>query len=386
MLTVIYIIVFIGILLKLRTFIFKDVIYIPPGFEDCLSGNISKKRATLHRLKQQREIGSIPPHYPNGWFALLESQELKRGTIVDIHALGLHLVAWRADNTGSAQVSNADCSCGANLAKDGSIVEDVIVCSSHGHDFNLEQSICGLKSEQRSRSDTEMFTILERNGFLYLWYHAEGLEPHYYPEEFEEILTGRWKCRARARNELYAHIQDIRENEADVNHFAYTHKDGFALGLKSNMTEWSIWRIFDFTNFEFEGHWTPGENKHQSVLILDVYLCLFGRKICKCSTFRNTATGLGIFILNWSNILVDMKLLICYTPVGPMKLQGIKRLYCSPWIPSLFVSYIMTLIEANSCKDARVWNRKTHIRSPCLTAEDSCIKGFRTWCLQFYSM
>ncbi|CAG7721007.1 unnamed protein product [Allacma fusca] len=365
MLTVIYIIVFTGILLKLRTFIFKNVIYIPPGFEACLSGNISRKRATLHRLKQQREIGSIPPHYPNGWFALLESQELKRGAIVDIHALGLHLVAWRAD-TGSAQVSNAVCSCGANLATVGNIVEDVIVCSSHGLDFNSVHSICGSKSEQKPRSYPGMFTTLERNGFLYLWYHAEGLKPHYYPEEFEQIITGRWKCRARAKNELYAHIQDIRENEADVNHFEYTHKDGFALGLKSDMSEWSIWRILDLTSFEFEGHWTPGENKHQSVLILD--------------------TGLGIFILHWNNILVDMKLLICYTPVGPMKLQGIKRLYCSPWIPSLFVSYIMTLIEANSCKDARVWNRKKHIRSPCLTAEDSCIKGFRKWCLQFYSM
>ena len=51
------------------------------------------------------------------------------------------------------------------------------------------------------------YTVLERNGFVYMWYHAEGVEPYWEPPELEEITSGEWKYRGRTEHEINCHIE-----------------------------------------------------------------------------------------------------------------------------------------------------------------------------------
>ena len=51
------------------------------------------------------------------------------------------------------------------------------------------------------------YHTLELNGFVYIWYHAEGIEPTWTPPEVEEITRGEWAYRGRTEHHVNAHIE-----------------------------------------------------------------------------------------------------------------------------------------------------------------------------------
>ena len=51
------------------------------------------------------------------------------------------------------------------------------------------------------------YNTLELNGFVYIWYHAEGIEPTWTPPEVEEITRGEWAYRGRTEHHVNAHIE-----------------------------------------------------------------------------------------------------------------------------------------------------------------------------------
>lgn len=44
---------------------------------------------------KNRKVGKLPPVYPNGWFALLESSEIKKGQVKHVSALGENFAVFR---------------------------------------------------------------------------------------------------------------------------------------------------------------------------------------------------------------------------------------------------------------------------------------------------
>jgi len=52
------------------------------------AGTISKKDI-VNMIRRRRKIGEdLPPIYPNGWFRLLDSHQLKNGEVKEVCALG----------------------------------------------------------------------------------------------------------------------------------------------------------------------------------------------------------------------------------------------------------------------------------------------------------
>lgn len=49
--------------------------------------------------------------------------------------------------------------------------------------------------------------VTEVNGWLYMWYHAEGLDPTWKLPEIEEISNGSWVYRGRTEHMVNAHIE-----------------------------------------------------------------------------------------------------------------------------------------------------------------------------------
>ena len=53
---------------------------------------------------------------------------------------------------------------------------------------------------------TKSWPITERNGWIYLWFHAEGAEPTWLPPEIEDITSGRLTFGGRTEDYVNCHI------------------------------------------------------------------------------------------------------------------------------------------------------------------------------------
>lgn len=73
-------------------FIFKPCEYY--GNEAAMAYNINKPSTgktteeCVQEMKRVRQIGKIPPVYPNGWFVVIRSDELKKGETKCVSVLG----------------------------------------------------------------------------------------------------------------------------------------------------------------------------------------------------------------------------------------------------------------------------------------------------------
>ncbi|CAG0906517.1 unnamed protein product, partial [Darwinula stevensoni] len=63
--------------------------------EDVYRGYQGKKKAEMvNDIRRQLEAGDMPPAYPNGWFAIFESDDLPCGEVRSIQALGMNLALF----------------------------------------------------------------------------------------------------------------------------------------------------------------------------------------------------------------------------------------------------------------------------------------------------
>ena len=90
------------------------------------------------RIKQSGEV--LPP-FPNGWFMLCESNELKKGQVIRKQALGKEFAVFRGED-GNVSVLSAFCPhLGANLAVCGKVKKNCLVCPFHGWEFNSDGKV-----------------------------------------------------------------------------------------------------------------------------------------------------------------------------------------------------------------------------------------------------
>ena len=173
------------------------------------------RAAAINRSRRLKKIGRVPPSFPNGWFVLLESRDLSRGQVRQVDALGLNLAVYRGDS-GQVFVVSAYCvHLGANIAVGGRVKGDCIQCPFHnwkycGHTgkcVEVPYSTSFSTSTIREQARLPTFPSMERNGLVYLWYHADQEEPSWSPPAIPEIESGDWVY--QGRNEFYVncHIQ-----------------------------------------------------------------------------------------------------------------------------------------------------------------------------------
>ena len=93
-----------------------------------LSKGLVSKQEIVNEVRRRKRIGDLPPVYPNGWFGLIRSEELKVGASTSVNALGQNFAVFR-DEEGKVHILDAYCAhLGANLAVGGK-VQFVHVCT-----------------------------------------------------------------------------------------------------------------------------------------------------------------------------------------------------------------------------------------------------------------
>merc|ERR1719483_330185 len=76
------------------------------GYRHLGSGRL--KAEAINRARRLKELGNMPPPFPNGWFVLIESRQLKPGQVKSVEALGLNLAVFRGES-GEVFITDAYC-------------------------------------------------------------------------------------------------------------------------------------------------------------------------------------------------------------------------------------------------------------------------------------
>ncbi|XP_072015577.1 cholesterol 7-desaturase nvd-like isoform X1 [Amphiura filiformis] len=316
---------------------FGDVGYITDG---------RNKKEVANEIRKRRRAGDVPPVYPNGWFSVLRSWELKQGEVKYVSALGKELAVYRGEN-GQAYIVDAYCPhLGANLGVGGIVKGDCIECPFHGWIFRGSDGKCvDIPYTQKvpSFAKTKAWKCVEVNGEIMLWFHAEGEEPDWFPPEIEGIKNGELKYHGFTEHYVNAHIEEIPENGADVAHLYHLHTPFLAAGRDLRYQFTWVWQ---WIKHVWDGGWTQDEdNKHIGILTLDHSIAAFGRTV-PLTTLRARAhqIGPGLCHLNIDHSAFGYSVLVqTVTPVEPLVQKLVHCIYTNRRYPDLSPRYLCGL-------------------------------------------
>ncbi|XP_055371676.1 cholesterol 7-desaturase nvd [Condylostylus longicornis] len=350
--------------------------------------NNVKKRDIINRIRRLRKISmdkSIPPPFPNGWYAIEESKNVAVGQAISVSCLGEQFVVFRS--TTNMQIFVLDAYCphmGANLGIGGVVIGEKIQCPFHHWSFNGTNGECSnipYSSCKPKSIKIKKWVAKECNDYIFVWYSKEDCENLQWDLPIiDEIESKRFVYHGRNEFLVNCHIQDIPENGADLAHFSAIHGDSLIAGNQPQF-KWSAC----LGHHNWNAIWLPEtETKHLSKIFLQHSMRLFGKiDICSMDVSGNQI-GPAFVVLHINTAFGSIIITQVVTPIEPLTQKVVHRFYGS----RLSAPFMKFLIFAESVmfeRDMNIWNHKTFVNSPCLVKEDRLIKSYRNWFGQFYS-
>lgn len=358
-----------------------------------LDGKMTTKDM-VNALRKRRQVGDVPPVYPNGWFAVIESRALKSGEVKNVGCLGKNLAVFRGKD-GCSHVLDAYCPhMGANMAAGGIVKGSCLECPFHGWQFRGDDGKCTRipYCEDKHIPDVarvKSYTSLERNGFIFMWFHAEGNEPDWEPPLIEEIDKGEWSYRGRSEHVVNAHIEEIPENGSDIAHLGQVHGPIMTAGIDLRYTYNKLW---SFAKHDWNGEWSPDsdpENKHVGIMLLSHTIRLFGWRFPILDVMVTARQiGPGIVHLAFDSPLFGKgTFLQTLTPVEPLIQRMIHHVYINNYVPTFVAKFFLYSEALMVERDIMIWNNKRYVVKPIFvkSKEDSLVARHRRWYSQFYS-
>ncbi|SPP88369.1 cholesterol 7-desaturase [Drosophila guanche] len=347
----------------------------------------NNKRDAINRIRKAKKNSSneMPPPFPNGWYAILESSKVRPGEAKFVACLGEKLVVYR---TQKHKVFVLDAYCphlGANLGVGGRVVGDNIECPFHQWSFRGEDGSCNNIPYSTSiprGTNVKKWISQEVNDFIFIWYHAESTDPWELPVTME---IQEKNISYHGRNEFYinCHIQEIPENGADMAHFSAIHSESFLAGSLAPSKS----LLGQFGCHKWNARWLPGtgEEKHVAEITLTHSLQIIRKVHCFLMNVSVKQIGPSFVYLKMnSSTFGQIQVLQTITPIEPLLQKVVHRFYGPRWLGPL----LKVLIYGESVmfeRDINMWNHKVFRRNPILAKEDSSIKQFRMWYSQFYT-
>ena len=165
------------------------------------------------------------PPYPNGWFRIAYSDELEVGGVAPLYYFGRDLVLFR-DEAGAPHLLDAHCRhLGAHLGYGGRVDRGGLRCPFHAWCWDGEGRCIEIPYAKRIPKGARMrsWPVLERNGIISVWHHAEGEPPGFELPELTQIGDPNWSPLEIRRWRVRARWIDMNENAVDQVHFRYVH-------------------------------------------------------------------------------------------------------------------------------------------------------------------
>ncbi|KAF7997096.1 hypothetical protein HCN44_005373 [Aphidius gifuensis] len=348
--------------------------------------------------KHKRKIGELPPVYPNGWFALLESYQLAKEQVKHIAVLGENFAVFRTKN-GDVKIIDAYCPhLGANMAEGGRIIDDCLECPFHNWTFRGDGECQSIPYAEKipPLARTRAWKSCEINNIIFVWYHAELANPDWMPMSLEKISSGNWWYHGRNEYLINCHIQEIPENGADIAHLNAVHGPAMIISKIFPSFARHSWSgaSWSLKNHEFnENKTSAGINintydnitdKHRAIVTLNHSFSIFEKYSILCLKIRGEQIGPGYVELFLETSIGTVCILQTVTPIDKLVQRVVHMIYSPPLLgPYARVIFIGECLMFQ--RDVNVWNKKKFQKRPTLVREDKTIISFRKWYSQFYS-
>jgi len=348
---------------------------------------------TVSDRESPRKAGDLPPPYPNGWYLLLYSHELKEGEKKHIRVLGHNLVVFRSTTEngsgrssttttnlgGKVGVLDAYCShMGANLGVGGQVVGNCIQCPFHGWKFDMQGRCTSIPYSDTipKIANIRSWPVMERNGMILMYFDIEGNPPSWEIPLLPEIDSKVFRFDGKTEHRVSAHIQEIPENGADVRHLTTVHSPSVVEWLNPHMVHgWeATWAVCP----EPENHTARGNLMHQ--------IAIFGYPLPITKIYVVfTQVGPGIVVLEFTTPLGRLIILSSVTPMAPLYQKSTHAIWSEKKVPRCIGKLILWATYLQFIRDIPIWSNKTFVPRPMVVKHDGPISQFRRWFSQFYS-
>ena len=332
-----------------------------------------------------------PGRYARGWHIALFSQELAVGEVKPLHYFEQDLIAYRGE---SGRVAILDAHCphlGANLASgEGRISGDNIACPFHGWTFAPDGRCLDIpyasKIPDKAVNALRGWTVLEKNGFIALWYDPAGKAPEDYLPDIPEWGGKGWGDWTFYRSRIRAKACDVIENIVDSAHFPHVH-GGNVQAFENRFTERSVTQLSTIKR-------DPDAN-----MIIPPGLA-FDIEEARDDTAGPEADAWGDATYHGPSIMyyyteskspeVSFRSwwVNCHTPLNQDELDLCSAVIVSglgdqPLDPE-FAQMYPQMAHAAFGQDVEIWKDKIYRANPILCDGDGPITKLRRWYEQFY--
>lgn len=303
------------------------------------------------------------PPFPNGWHGIAFSSDLAVGDVQPVRMLGRDFVVFRGED-GRAGVLDAYCPhLGAHLGYGGQVVGNDIQCPFHHWRWSREGNCSAIPYSDRIPSQARISTyrVLDRNGFLFVWLHAEQAEPDYEIELIPETLDPEFQLVFRKDWEPFrSHPQEISENGVDLPHFKTLH------GWTAKSIDWKTdGPLYDMV-YELEE--MPERWKQQGEL-----------QSLQSRTEGPTYTRTR-FWGAYRGVSAH-----CFVPVEAGQIRLMQLYYGHVRHTKAESQKWFEASDREWAADIPIWSHKKHLAQPILSKDDGPVPRMREWYSQFYT-
>jgi 3-ketosteroid 9alpha-monooxygenase subunit A len=304
------------------------------------------------------------PAFPNGWFQVAYSDELKPGGVMPLSYFGRELVLFRTSD-GKANVLDAYCAhLGAHLGYGGKVEGDSITCPFHAWRFDGCGGCTTVPYAKKIPPKAKMraWPVNEVNGLILVWYHADDAPPSFEIPSLPEVGNDDWTAYERRRWTIRTRHQEMAENAVDSAHFHYLHGTSNMPSSRAE-AEGPILHVISTTGMATPRGGVDG-------------------------TVESTSYGFGYSTVRFSGI-VETLLVSSMTAIDDEHIDvrfnfSIKKLPdkdVTQGVGKAFIREVSRQLE----QDIPIWEHKTYLDHPVLCDGDGPIGLFRKWSRQFYS-
>ncbi len=168
------------------------------------------------------------------WYAVMTSDEVRRGKPLGVVRLGEKLVFWRNDSGELFCLRDACIHRGASLSG-GECCGNEVICPFHGFHFDGNGKVTqipanGKKAKTPERFRAKAYSVREKFGMIFLWWgnsEPNPIDPPFF-ENLDNTFSG-----STSKHPWNVHYSRAVENQLDLVHLPYVHRNSIGRGNRT---------------------------------------------------------------------------------------------------------------------------------------------------------